>query len=206
MTCAARQPVIPRAIGGRSRQGARRRGMATCGFRRQGDPQGQAVGARAAQKAVAARRSMQKAQTVGSGLCIGRLAVSYFHTANAALSSALRRFTVLFGMGRRGTTSLWPPDINCLQTAEAVFGNRCIDACALLAPSPGMPAAETGQIFRFARQSLSNDRIKPHEPLVSVSFTPHSASTPDLSTSWSRTTLQEGQALREVSSSGEFPA
>ncbi len=42
----------------------------------------------------------------------GRLAVSYFHTANAALSSALRCFTVLFGMGRGGTTSLWPPDIN----------------------------------------------------------------------------------------------
>ena len=55
-------------------------------------------------------------------------------------------------------------------------------------------------------QSDSNDRIKPHEQLVSVSLTPHSASTPDLSTSWSRTTLQGGQASREVSSSGKFPA
>ena len=27
------------------------------------------------------------------------------------LSSALGRFTVLFGMGRRGTNPLWPPDI-----------------------------------------------------------------------------------------------
>ncbi len=27
----------------------------------------------------------------------------------SALSSAQRRFTVLFGMGRRGSTSLWPP-------------------------------------------------------------------------------------------------
>ena len=33
-------------------------------------------------------------------------------------------------------------------------------------------------------------RIKPHGQLVPVSFTPHSASTPGLSTSWSRTTLQ----------------
>ena len=37
------------------------------------------------------------------------LAVSYFRTVYLALSSALRRFTVLFGMGRSGTTSLWPP-------------------------------------------------------------------------------------------------
>ena len=33
-------------------------------------------------------------------------------------------------------------------------------------------------------------RIKPYEQLVSVSLTSHNASTPDLSTSWSRTTLQ----------------
>jgi hypothetical protein len=33
-------------------------------------------------------------------------------------------------------------------------------------------------------------RVKPHEQLVSVSLTHYCASTPDLSTSWSRTTLQ----------------
>ncbi len=43
---------------------------------------------------------------------MGSLAMTYFHTDNSALSSALRRFTVLFGMGRRGTTSLRSPDIN----------------------------------------------------------------------------------------------
>lgn len=36
-------------------------------------------------------------------------------------------------------------------------------------------------------------RIKPHEQLVSVSLTHYCASTPDLSTSWSRTTLQGDQ-------------
>ena len=41
----------------------------------------------------------------------------------------------------------------------------------------------------FFIRSLSNDRVKPHEQLVSVSFTRYRASTPDLSTSWSRTTL-----------------
>ncbi len=33
--------------------------------------------------------------------------MSYFHGKYIPLSSALRRFTVLFGMGRGGTTSLW---------------------------------------------------------------------------------------------------
>ena len=35
------------------------------------------------------------------------LTMSYFHGKYIPLSSALRRFTVLFGMGRSGTTSLW---------------------------------------------------------------------------------------------------
>lgn len=34
------------------------------------------------------------------------------------LSSALSRFTVLFGMGRRGTNSLWPPNLNCYKSVK----------------------------------------------------------------------------------------
>ena len=37
------------------------------------------------------------------------LAVTYFHWKYNQLSSALLRFTVLFGMGRSGTTTVWPP-------------------------------------------------------------------------------------------------
>ena len=44
----------------------------------------------------------------GSALWIS-LAVTYFHWKYNQLSSALKRFTVLFGMGRSGTTSVWPP-------------------------------------------------------------------------------------------------
>ena len=33
--------------------------------------------------------------------------MTYFHRRVDPLSSARRRFTVLFGMGRSGTTSLW---------------------------------------------------------------------------------------------------
>ena len=35
------------------------------------------------------------------------LTMSYFHWKYNQLSSAIKRFTVLFGMGRSGTASLW---------------------------------------------------------------------------------------------------
>ena len=35
--------------------------------------------------------------------------------AKSILSSARSRFTVLFGMGRGGSNSLWPPDVNGIQ-------------------------------------------------------------------------------------------
>jgi len=53
---------------------------------------------------------------------------------------------------------------------------------------------------------LQNYRVKPHGQLVTVSLTYYYASTPVLSTSWSRTTLQGDQVPREISSSGKFPA
>ena len=74
--------------------------------------------------------------------------------------------------------------------------------------------------FRAAMQSLSNSlevfselfcsrlhgyRIKLHEQLVLVSSTPHSACTSNLSTSWSRTTLQGGLASRKTYLQAGFP-
>ena len=41
----------------------------------------------------------------------GSLAMPYFRTSAPALSSAMKRFTVLFEMGRSGTTSLLSPSI-----------------------------------------------------------------------------------------------
>ena len=41
----------------------------------------------------------------------GSLALTYFRAVYLALSSALPRFTVLFGMGRGGSRALWAPDI-----------------------------------------------------------------------------------------------
>ena len=48
-------------------------------------------------------------------------------------------------------------------------------------------------------------RIKPHEQLVSVSLTHYCASTPDLSTSWSRTTLQGAQGPGRSHLETSFP-
>ena len=48
-------------------------------------------------------------------------------------------------------------------------------------------------------------RVKPHEQLVLVSLTHCCASTPSLSTSWSRTTLQGGQAPGRSHLETSFP-
>ena len=111
--------------------------------------------------------------------------------AECTLSSARRRFTVLFGMGRSGTTSLLPPSLTC----------------RLVCPNPANKAnleevldrgfmSEDMKAYQFARiihlpeyLRIQGYRIKPHGQLVSVSLTCYHASTPDLSTSWSRTTL-----------------
>src|SRR6476660_9510631 len=55
---------------------------------------------------------------------------------------------------------------------------------------------------RFDDQSY---RVKPHEQLVSVSLTHYCASTPDLSTSWSRTTLQGAQGPGRSHLETSFP-
>src|SRR5271170_1193619 len=48
-------------------------------------------------------------------------------------------------------------------------------------------------------------RIKPYGQLVSVSLTHYCASTPDLSTSWSRTTLQGDQVPGKTHLETSFP-
>ncbi len=49
----------------------------------------------------------QKPRHAGLGFRVGSLTMTYFRAVYPALSSALRRFTVLFGMGRRGANALW---------------------------------------------------------------------------------------------------
>src|SRR5262245_16361215 len=61
------------------------------------------------------RRHKNKTPTrvLGGGLFCGCLTMSYFRMEYTTLSSAQRRFTALFGMGRGGTTSLCSSDVAC---------------------------------------------------------------------------------------------
>src|SRR5206468_11601837 len=64
--------------------------------------------------ASAAPGKRRKAHPTGWALFrFGSLALTYFRAVYLALSSALPRFTVLFGMGRSGSRALWAPDIAC---------------------------------------------------------------------------------------------
>ena len=104
------------------------------------------------------------------------------------LPSALSGFTAEFGMGSGGSRSLWSSGVT-VNAYHAVF-------CVRLLPSrligsvhvSGYPSVFT-LIVITATRPLGCYRVKPHGPLVHVSSTPCSASTPCLSTSWSRWAL-----------------
>ena len=127
--------------------------------------------------------------------------------ARCSLSSALKRFTVLFGMGRSGSTSLWSSGMTCRQqgcpasqSGKRSYRFQLLDRIAHIARGCDRTTQSSSADF------LQSYRVKPHGQLVLVSLTCHHASTPSLSTSWSRTTLQGDLVPREISSLGEFPA
>jgi hypothetical protein len=53
----------------------------------------------------------KKPRRWAGAFALGVLTMTYFHAVYPALSSARLRFTVLFGMGRRGPTVLWSSGI-----------------------------------------------------------------------------------------------
>src|SRR3970282_703648 len=112
-----------------------------------------------------------------------------FACANGTLSSAQTRFTVLFGMGRRGSRLLWPPHRR-LKKGRATSHSQL-------------------RIQDRARRDITadahGDRVKPHGQLVRVSSRPHGPCTSRLSTSWSRTTLQGGRAPGKSHLEASFP-
>jgi hypothetical protein len=63
----------------------------------------------------------------------GSLAMPYFRASAPALSSAMKRFTVLFEMGRSGTTSLLSPsnsvEIVCSSSQSLVLGLTICNIC-----------------------------------------------------------------------------
>ena len=127
------------------------------------------------------------------GFQVWCLTVTYFHTGRPALSSAQGRFTVLFGMGRGGSTLLWPSGIDLPGDPKA--------------PTIRNKAQAPLYCFFLAAPStaLQGHGDKPHGRLVTVSSTCRHASTPVLSTSWSRTALQGGQASGKSHLEAGFP-
>ena len=122
--------------------------------------------------------------------------------ARCLLSLARERFTVLFGMGRGGSTLLWSSDkgvgvkVCGLDPAFELSGGAVDPGIfSRLLYSRGRVAGvlEEGYGLSLHRihtlHASQNYRIKPHGQLVRVSLTHYCASTPRLSTLWSSTTL-----------------
>ena len=111
-------------------------------------------------------------------------------------------------MGRSGTTSLWSSGITVAAGSEAGQPIRRVDRLRGESDSRLRPFGEeriecAGLILDDrCRQSY---RVKPHEQLVLVSLTHCCASTPSLSTSWSRTTLQGAQGPGRSHLETSFP-
>ena len=118
----------------------------------------------------------------------------------SAISSARRRFTVLFGMGRGGANALWSPGIRLC--ASLVRGSRAkgIEGSLQL----GFALHRVHGRGRPWHRSQGY-RVKPHGQLVLVSSRHYCPYTPSLSTSWSRTTLQGSQAPGRSHLQASFP-
>ena len=100
-------------------------------------------------------------------------------------------------MGRSGTTSLWSSGLTGCQSVHTnTSANSWIRIDIMIA------ANRKG---KHALTSSQSYRVKPHGQLVSVSLTHYCASTPDLSTSWSRTTLQGDQVPCKTHLETSFP-
>src|SRR6476646_4003145 len=102
----------------------------------------------------------------------------------SVLSSACRRFTVLFGMGRGGAGGLWSSGVE-----GGVLGGETLE----------------GKAGCVASARVHGYGVKPHGPLVPVSSTHYCASTPGLSTWWSATTLQGDRVPGNPHLQARFP-
>ena len=128
---------------------------------------------------------------------MGSLVLTYFRIRNCILSSARLRFTVLFGMGRRGSRTLWAPDITCRPAGngqgQSERSTWVVTALRVSRAPRNRPRRLALRGVRCGRvHSRQGYRVKPHGQLVPVSSTHYCASTSGLSTWWSSTTLQGG--------------
>ena len=108
----------------------------------------------------------------------------------STLSSACRRFTVLFGMGRRGASGLWSSGVDGWLRRTQPHSEEVVRLD-----------------WRKHHETVSTHGygVKPHGQLVPVSLTRYRASTPGLSTWWSATTLQGDQVPGRSHLQARFP-
>src|SRR6516225_1828321 len=141
----------------------------------------------------AVRAQTKKPSLVRAGLAGGckSLTMTYFHTGTRTIIGA-EAFHCPVRDGKEWDHLAmvirlnWSPGC-CLEQPSQFMEIRIdiMTACS----RKGKPRVFDG-LMSIHRQSY---RVKPHGQLVSVSLTHYCASTPDLSTSWSRTTLQGAQ-------------
>src|SRR5215217_9432553 len=126
-------------------------------------------------------------------------------------------------MGRGGTNSLWSSGMTCrfpgaqrfaplrrqaTQTGRSIWSCLLQQRLAAAINDPVMQGCEVSRRTCTAHSVHHNRqgyRDKPHGQLVLVSLTHYCASTPSLSTSWSRTTLQQAQGLGKSHLKASFP-
>ena len=127
----------------------------------------------------------QNAQALGLGVFLWGPDDDLLSHGQSTLSSARRRFTVLFGMGRRGTNVLWSSGI---LWSRAAYRRSNEQRRRIGLEEVSLSSAYRSTVFVLELNPQCY-RIKPHGQLVSVSLTSYNASTPDLSTRWSSATL-----------------
>ena len=124
--------------------------------------------------------------------------MSYFHTGTRTIIGA-EAFHCPVRDGKEWDHLAMVIRLNLSPGSSRELPSQFIEICE----SSLMIACNRGQTRSLTwRQSY---RVKPHGQLVSVSLTHYCASTPDLSTSWSRTTLQGAQGPGKTHLETSFP-
>ena len=108
-------------------------------------------------------------------------------------------------MGRSGAALLWSSGITGHCQGTGTCARQGIHSSRISRSPPG--ATNSGCITRHNNLDLHDQsyRVKPHEQLVLVSLSAYTPSTPSLSTSWSRTTLQGAQGPGRSHLETSFP-
>ena len=108
-------------------------------------------------------------------------------------------------MGRGGTTSLWSSGLTC-RPEGFLLPTQFVESRLYLDPNQlWIACGSVEERLMHALTGCQGYRVKPHEQLVLVSLTHYCASTPSLSTSWSRTTLQGAQGPGRTHLETSFP-